>query len=218
MTEEKIKDTPSQEKELSWAKVEEYLNEGTKSGGAMALIETEKIFSAILNKLNFPGKNTDVKVKSIQKIFSNYPKLKLAREIHHKILNESGAEISPEEAKEVLQSYYQAIRDLTESQKKPLGFFGRLWLRIRGAFPNPKIALRNLGVGLLVFFFIVFALDSTSTGRALVRGVTSVSHFIFSWVLFTVLLVIGVGIIVVGSLFFFESRKKKKAKIKVEED
>ena len=79
---------------LSWDQVEEYVNERTKGGAAMSVIETEKIFSEVLKKLKFPGKDTDQRIISAKKVFSNYQALTLARSVYKKLAEETGEEIS----------------------------------------------------------------------------------------------------------------------------
>lgn len=202
---------------LSWESVEKYLQEKTPAGFIMAIIETEKIFSHILDKLNYPGKNTDEKIENIKQIFSNYKELKLARQTYQKIISEPRIEIRPNETKNILSAYYQAIRDLTRAQRKKKNFIEKAIMRLKQFFPQPQKTLKKIGFALIIFFFTVFLLDSTELGRSLVKTTVSIAHFIFSWVLLTVLLTAGVIIIILGSLFYFESRKRKKQKIRIEE-
>lgn len=200
----------SSEKSLSWEQVEDYVNEKDKGGAAMAVIETEKIFFEVLKKLKLPGKDTDQKVKNAKKLFSNYQSLSLARSVFKKIAYEVGSEIEVADIKEILTAYHEAIRDLTKAQEKKFAPQDKFLMFIKHYIPNPQVAIRNVAIGIISFFFLIFVLDSTGAGQAIVSALVKTSHFIFSWVLFTVLLIIGVVIIIIGGILYFESRKKKK--------
>jgi hypothetical protein len=200
----------SKEKTLSWDQVEDSVTEKDTGGAAMAVIETEKIFSAVLKKLKLPGKDTDQRINSAKKLISNMQSLTLARSVHKKIATEVGAEIEVSDLQEILTAYHEAIRDLTKAQEKKFTTKERFIMFFRHYIPNPTKTLRNALIGLVTFFFIVFVLDSTSIGQAVVSAFTATASFIFSWVLFTVLLIIGVVIIIIGGILYFESRRKKK--------
>ncbi len=200
----------AKEKTLSWDQVEDYVNEKDNGGAAMAVIETEKIFSEVLKKLKLPGKDTDQKVKSAKNLFSNYQSLSLSRSVYKKIVFEVGAEIEVADLKEILTSYHEAIRDLTKAQEKKFTSKERFLMFIKHYIPNPAKTGRNIAIGIIVFFFTIFLLDSTSFGQVMVSSLVKTAHFIFSWVLFTVLLVIGIIIIIIGGILYFESRKKKR--------
>lgn len=201
-----------EETPLSWDTVDSYIQEGGLGGSAMALIETEKILGEVLKRLGFPGKNTDQRIESARSILSNFNDLSLAREACKKLISDVGARVSPSDAKEILPQYYQAIKDLIRLKEYNIPLLERIKAYFRRHIPQPKKFYKRLGLSLLIFFFVIFVLDSTQIGHKLVSTLIKISHFIFSWVLFAVLLLIGVAIIVVGSLFFFESRKKRKTK------
>ncbi len=211
------KDEPKQPKKLSWEKVDKYLQEKTDTGAALALIETEKIFSLVLSKLGYPGKSTDEKVKSAKPFIKNLKDLKLARNIYKKITDEVNAGISSGDIQSVLNAYYQAIRDLTHEAKKKKNVWQKLKLRLRYLIPRPKRFAKKLAIWFFGFFFIVFLLDTTSFGRGIVEVLVTISHFIFSWILWTVLILLGLAIVILGALFFFSKRKKSRQKIRVEE-
>lgn len=210
-------DKLKQSKKLSWEKVDKYLQEKTDTGATLALIETEKIFGQVLKKLGYPGKNTDEKIESAKPFIKNFKDLTLARDVHKKITHEVDAGISQEDAQSVLNAYYQTIRDLTHEAKKNKNICQKLRLRFRYWVPNPKRFAKKLAIWLFGFFFIVFLLDTTSFGRGIVRVFVTISHFIFSWILWTVLILVGLAIIILGALFFFSKRKRGRQKIRVEE-
>ena len=202
---------------LNWDRVENYVNEKNKGGAAMAVIETEKIFYEVLKKRNFPGKTTDQRVRTAQHVFGDYQALQLARDVYKKLALEVNAEIEISDLKEILSSYHNAIRDLTKAEENELTPKDKIIMFLRHYIPAPRQTLKRAGIGIVVFFFIIFILDSTAVGRSLVSALVKTSHFIFSWVLFTLLLVIGIVIIVVGGVLYFESRKKR-GRVKVEKE
>jgi len=200
---------------LNWDQVENYVNEKGKGGAAMAVIETEKIFDEVLKKRNFPGKTTNQRVRAAKHVFSNYEALQLARDVYKKLALEVNAEIKVSDLKEILSSYHEAIRDLTKIEEKKLTPKDKIIMFLRHYISSPRKLLKRTGIGLVLFFFIIFILDSTDIGRSLVSALVKTSHFVFSWVLFTLLLVVGIVIIVVGGVLYFESRKKR-GKLKIE--
>lgn len=206
----------SEKTSLSWEPVEQYLSEKTMSGNILAILETEKIFAKVLEKLNVPGKTTDQKASSLKSIISNFSELSQARKIHHALISNIGFNLEKLDTKSILAIYYKAIEDITRFYKEKKDPLKKLKLYLNVYFPHPKKTLKKIGVGLVLFFFTIFLLDSTNFGRALVSFLVSIAHFIFSWVLFTVLIISGVIIIVLGSIFYFESRKKK-TKLRIEE-
>lgn len=213
------KQKEKKEDNLSWENVEKFLHEKTTSGNALAIIETEKIFSKVLEKLKFPGKTIDQKFSNLNPVISNFKELSRVREIYKNLISNTTSDYSLEnlDIKKILTIYYKAIEDVTEFHKSK----NKLSKKIKIYFNYYKNLitknLKKIGLGIIIFFFLVFLLDSTDTGQSLVSFLVSLSHFIFSWVLFTVLLVGGIVIIIIGSFFYFDSRKKKKAQLRVEE-
>jgi hypothetical protein len=206
-----------EEEDFSWERVEKYLAEKTNSGNALAIIETEKIFQKVLEKLNCPGKTIDQKVQSLKSIISNYDELTRVRKIYQNLLTNTGFALEKLDVKKILAIYYMAIEDITKYHTEKQGIIKKTKLYLNTYLPAPKKLLKNIGIGAIIFFFIIFLLDSTDFGRSLVGSLIVISHFIFSWVLFTVLLVGGIIIIIIGSFFYFESRKKKKSTLSVED-
>ncbi|MFH2105039.1 MAG: hypothetical protein ABII72_02265 [Parcubacteria group bacterium] len=200
---------------LNWEKVESYVNEKNKGGTAMAIIETEKIFDEVLKRRNFPGKTTDQRVRNARGAFSDYEALQLARDIYKKLALEVSAEIEVIDIKEILSAYHQAIKDLTKIEEKKLTTLDKIVLFFRHYISAPRKLLKRIVLGTILFFFIIFILDSTNAGRSVVSALVKAAHFIFSWVLLTVLLILGVVVIVVTGVLYFESRKKR-SKLKIE--
>lgn len=207
----------TEKEKLSWEKVEQHIQEGTSSGNAMALVETEKIFAQVLKKLKFPGKTTDQRTEALKSVITDFNELTQARKIYKSLIGKIDFELENLDIKKILAAYYRAISDISKFHKEKRNFLTNIKLYLNAYFPKPKKTFKKLGIGLVIFFFIIFLLDSTSFGRSFVSGLVALSHFIFSWVLFTVILIVGVIIIILGSIFYFESRKKKKAKLRIED-
>ena len=215
MADSKKKD--SKHPALNWEKVEAYVNEKDKGGTAMAVIETEKIFDEVLKRRNFPGKTTDQRIHNARGTFSDFEALQLARDVYKKLALEIDAEISVTDIKEVLSAYHQAIKDLTKIEEKELKTLDKVILFVRHYINAPRKLLKRAALSVVLFFFIIFILDNTSAGRSVVAVLVKVAHFIFSWVLLTLLLILGVVIIIVGAVLYFESRKKR-SKLKIEKE
>ncbi|MBU1167916.1 hypothetical protein KKC60_05955 [Patescibacteria group bacterium] len=214
----KKEDSKEHKKNLSLDLVESYLKEKTRGGSAMALIETEKILGEILERLGYAGKNNDTRLIPAKNIIDNFEELETARLVTKKIETDIDAKVDNEEAKATLSAYWEAIRFLTNSQKEKGGvgskvgrFFGRKTSLIK------KIIKRGL-IYFFLFFLIVYILDSTAIGHQAVDFLVRTSHFLFSWILFTFLLVVGILVIVISTIFYFERRKERKSKITIEKE
>lgn len=196
---------------LSWAKVEQYLAQKTESGNLMALIETEKIFKKVLEKLNFPGKTISQKIKGLKFVLSDYENFLAGREIYQRIISDLNFEPDQTKIEEILAYYYKAIEEIINFQKEKQNIILRLKIKSAVFLPSqPRSFLKKFVLILIIFFFIIFLLDSTKIGRAFAAGLVKISHFIFSWVLFAILILIGLAIIVIGVIFYLESRKKTR--------
>jgi hypothetical protein len=197
--------------QLSWEKVEKYLSEKTVSGAYLAIIETEKIFQKVLEKLNFPGKNIDQKIKGLKFVLSDYGIFLTAHKTYKRIISDLDFELNQKEIEEILTCYYKAIEEIVNFQNKKQNLFLRLKIKFAAYMPkDAKRFLKKSIFGLIIFFFTIFILDSTKAGHTFVSSLVKISHFIFSWVLFAVLLLIGLAIIIIGALFYLESRKRTK--------
>lgn len=203
------------EENLTWNRVEKYLSENTESGNALAIIETEKIFQKVIDKLNFPGKSVDQKILSLKAVITNYNEFIRVRKIYQNLLTETDFSLEKIDVKKILSIYYRAIEDITKYHTENKSIIKKLKIYFNTYIPSPKSLIKNIGLSIIAFFFVIFVLDSTDFGHSLVGSLITISHFIFSWVLFTVLLVGGIIIIIIGSFFYLESRKKKKSTLKI---
>lgn len=198
-------------KELSWAVVESYLKEETKAGAAMALIETEKILNHILERLQYEGKTVDQKLRSAKKDITNYQDLKTARSVTKKIRESLYTQITPPEAREIMKPYLESIRILAKSKRNNSSFLARVSFKVQDTLPSIKGILKYSIIGFFVFFLAVYLIDTTEFGNTVAQAAVSISHAIFSWVLFTILLVTGATIIGVSTIFYFEKQRKKNS-------
>ncbi|MBU1118429.1 hypothetical protein KKH43_00935 [Patescibacteria group bacterium] len=195
---------------LDWDTVQAYLNEKTPAGSAMAVIETDKVLDALLEKLGYTGKKTTEKVRAASGVMDNVKELIIARRVTSKLKNDLNAEISEKEAEEVLRVYMDAIRSLTETEKHAhASLKNKVIARVEKSKGKFKKTMTRLIIGFFAFFLLVYILDSTQVGKKAVSGLVSVSHFLFSWILFTFLLVAGVLTIILSTFFYFEKRRKK---------
>ncbi len=202
---------PNQES-LSWDQVEKYLQEKTAGGDGMALIETDKIFKGVLTKLGFPGKDTDQQVMVLSFVFSDYDNLANTRRHCKKLKEKIDFDISSEDVKKYLSVYYQAIHDLIVFKKGKVSWWRKIKLYLKLYIPRPKKFSKKFILIIFLFFLSIFVLDSTDFGRIIVDMFVSISHLIFSWVLFVILLIAGIAILVIGTIYYFESRKSKNIK------
>ncbi|MDD3887791.1 MAG: hypothetical protein PHN19_03375 [Patescibacteria group bacterium] len=199
---------PTNNKELSWERVEKYLAEKTAGGDLMSLVETEKIFKQIVENFDLPGEDFERKVQALSFVFSEYEDLKQARSAYQKAIEKANFSASNYEIKNDLAFYYQAIKDLVDFEKKKMSAMKKIKLYLSTFLPKPKVFIKKFVLIFLIFFLIIFLLDATSFGRMIVDLFVSLSHLIFSWVLFVILLIAGIAILAVGTIYYFQGRRK----------
>lgn len=204
-----------QKSELSWNTVEHYLAEKTPAGRAMAIIETEKILQKLLEKRAIPGKSPDDKIKNIKTIVQDYQNLLVARKTYEKIIHERDIVINQSDAKKVMDYYSKAISDITSNQK-PKNILSRTAFKLKNS-NFIKIYFRNTLIALFTFFLAIYLSDTTKLGQTIWQQLITISHTLFSWVLFTFLITGGILIALVSTFFYFERKEKKSPPLETDE-
>lgn len=132
--------------QLDWTQVEKALDEGTFSGYKVAVIETDKILNSLLKNKKIPGQTTEKRIKNVVPFLSSPERFIYAQSMYRKIIEEPGFDISPEDTKNIIASYYQTIIDIIQTHEKELRFQERINLKLKGWLSSlPKIgkALRK---------------------------------------------------------------------------
>ncbi len=194
-------------KELSWERVEKYLAEKTDTGNMMALIETEKLFKDAVADFDLPGDDLERQITALSFVFTDISDLHKTRSLCKKITEKTNFSLTKIETIRNLEIYYQAISDLKDFRKKKISSFKKIKMYLQTFLPQPKIFIRKFVLIFLIFFLAIFLLDATSFGRMVVDLFVSLSHLIFSWVLFIILLIAGIAILVVGTIYYFQGRR-----------
>ena len=192
---------------LDWSTVENALAEGTFSGYKIGIIETEKLFNQLLKNKGVPGKNTTTKLNYIKNFLSMPERLDNARLIYKKILRKNKFEISRDETKKTIASYWQAMIDIEEAIKyltiiekikfKFQYFWGRIIKKIK------KIILLILII-LAVFLF----LGKTSIGQKILAYIILFAY----WLIIKILLWPAIALLIfyiVKNIVKFIKRTKK---------
>lgn len=191
----------------SWQNIEKYLKEKTASGNMMALLEAEKLFKQTMADFDLPGDDIERQIKALNFVFTGISELEKTRSLSRKIISKANFSISSVETIRNLEIYYQAIEDLESFKKKKLTGLKKLRLYSKTFLPAPKILFRKFILIFFIFFLLIFLLDSTSFGRMLVDFFVTLSHVIFSWVLFVVLLIAGIAILVIGTIYYVQRKR-----------
>lgn len=200
--------SPHRKYQEYWDAVEKSLNEGNFSGYKVAVIETEKILQMALNDKKFPGKNINEQIKNAEIILKNPEKLKYSRAMYNKIISESSFDISSEDIKEIEMGYYRAISDITKMSSKDIDFKEKINLFLQKYFYGfPRKIKRGIILAFL-FFLAIFLSTETATGRLIFEVLSDFSKFIFYKVVPGIIVAVVVGIIIVGGLYYWKSRKK----------
>lgn len=193
---------------FSWKKIDKYLQEKTESGLKLAIIEANKIFEYALKSKNFSGSSINEKILNAEKFFDNFDDLKKARKKFLKIIHKIDYSLAPEKTKEVLTAYYQATINLEEVGPRKftaLKDFFKKKTKI-----NFKKALKKGIAAIISFFLLVLFLADTGMGNRLVEIIVNITHIFFKRVVPAGLIIIGLFIIILGSLFYLETRKRNK--------
>lgn len=189
-----------------WQKIDKYLKENTESSFKVAIIEANKIFEEALLSKNLPGKNIKEKLSDIKEIFDDLEKIKKARKTFVKIIKEFDYSPSPETTKETLTVFYQATLDLEEV--KPKKFTALKNFLKKKSKINFKKTAKKIIIALFLFFLLVLFLADTPSGNRLTEIMVNITHFFFQKIVPIILIITGLFVIVVGTLFYLEKRKR----------
>lgn len=203
---EKNNNSPLRKYQEYWDVVEESLNEGVSSGYKIAVIETEKILQMALNDRKFPGKNIAEQIKNAEIVLKNPEKLNYSRAMYNKIVNEPDFDISFEDVKEIESGYYMAISDITKMKLKDIDFKERINLLLQKYFYGFPRKIKRGVLLIFLFFLAIFLSTETSTGRLVFEMLSGFSKFIFYKIIPGILVVVVVGIIIVGGLYYWKKK------------
>lgn len=162
---------------LNWSAVEKALAEGTFSGYKIGILETEKIFKNFLEEKSIPGQDVDTKIKYVANFLGYYERLKYAREIYKKIVQQPHFEISRDETKQVISAYWQAMIDLEEAIKT-LTLKEKLILRIKYIFSQVLKKIKIVAAVFLGLVLVISFLYETSLGKKVTLASGRAAHFL----------------------------------------
>ncbi len=194
---------------IDWQPVEKLLAENTNAGNLLAILEAEKIFQEVLHSKGVSRRSkSQENLNFIKDIFSNYQGLQDARLVMQKILEVPSLKIDEEKTKEILTNYYQAVTDLQEAEK--ISFYSRFSMEWKKWLKDWKKKLYIILGVIMAFFLVVLLLDRTSWGQNFTQLVVAIAEFIYFKLLIIVGIVIGVIIIIFGTIYYWESKQKKE--------
>lgn len=197
-------------KQINWSFVKQYFQENTPSGYAMSIVEAEKLFRSFLIQSGFPGATPAQQISNAKPIFTHLKDLQSARDTFTKITEEIEYELDPEEVSYVLRAYHQAITDLSQKREAQLSFLNKIILAIKFRTSGLQTSWRKISIVSFAFLLFILFLAKTAIGNWFVAGIVTVAEFLVTWVLIIGLIVVGIVFLVIGSLAYFDSRKKKK--------
>lgn len=204
---QKNNNSPLKKYQEHWNVVENSLNEGVSSGYKIAVVETEKILQMALDDKKFPGKDIDEQIKNAELIIKNPEKLDYSRAMCDKIINEPGFDISSEDIKEIEIGYYRAISDITKMSSKDIDFKEKINLLLQKYFYGFPRKIKKVLILTFLFFLAIFLSTETATGRLVFETLSDFSKFIFYKAIPGILVVILVGIIIAGGLYYWKRKK-----------
>jgi hypothetical protein len=191
-----------------WEIIDRALNEGTMSGYKIAIIETEKILAMVLDDEKFPGKDISEQIKNAEAALKNKEKLNYSRAMYNKVIKEPGFDISSEDTKEIVAGYYQAISDIIKMDLADMGLKEKTSLLLQRYFYQFPQKIKNFAIFIFLFFLSVFIVTETATGRLISESIINLTRFLFYKVLPGILIIAAIGTVIIGLLYYWQSRKR----------
>lgn len=202
---------------IDWRPIEKALEEQSQNGYKIAVIETHKVFQILLEEKKFPGKTFEERFKKAKKIFSSPEKTEYAINMYKKILNEQHFEISSEDVKEIIATYYQAMIDIKEeAPRKSLGILTKIRLLAPVKKRNTKKVIIWVVVIIFAFFFIVFLLDRTHIGNTAARIIADIATFVYTKLIIAIGILGAFAALLFASLHHIKKRKRIERETKEE--
>jgi len=192
-------------KNTNWVHVESALNEGTVSGYKIAIIETEKIFTKILEEKGFRGRSR-LGLSAFNKakyLFKNSRGIEHAFAMYNKILTHPGFNISIEDTKEIIKNFHDGISDLEKLNGSTKGIFGTFKKinRKLNSFYDGKI--KKWLIIFASFCFLVLFLSKTSPGQTLTYKTVEFIDFITFKIVVPVILVFLAFYVLIAGIKYF---------------
>jgi len=192
----------------NWNTIQDYLAENSQTGMMMAILEADKILASIILDLGYPGKNNKERMYLAQNLFSDFDRVKEARNLASTIKKEVDFSLSSKMTEEILAVYYQALMDIKDHKRPRFVFWQKALIYLQKKALRAKKLLKYLGIYIFIFFLIVLILDKTKFGNKIVAIILKSTDFIFSWFLIIVLLALGVTAITFGSIWYLKNKRK----------
>ncbi|MEA2097909.1 MAG: hypothetical protein U9P70_02440 [Patescibacteria group bacterium] len=190
-----------------WDIVDRALNEGTNSGYKVAIIETEKILLMVLDDKKIPGKSVPEKIKNIELLIKNTDKLNYSRAICEKLIKEPGFSVSADETREIVAGYYKTISNIVKIESKNLASKEKINFFLQRYFNKFPQKTKKVVILISLFFFAVFLSTETATGQFISEIISNFSQFIFYKFIPMILIIVIIGTVLVGGLYWWKNRK-----------
>jgi hypothetical protein len=97
-----------------WAKISKKLDSGKTTDYKMSLIEADSLLDDILEKMGFKGESMKERLEqaAAAKMLSDIENIQKAHKLRNNIVHDPDYNLSLDKAKETLQAYEKALRDL----------------------------------------------------------------------------------------------------------
>lgn len=181
---------------INWNNVESALNEGTVSGYKMAIIETEKIFSIMLEEKGFLGKDPAKQLRKARHVFKNPEKIERAGAMYKKIIRQPGFGISSEDTKEIIGSLHEGILELEKLNGHKKGIAGAFLKIERKINLFYQETIKKWFFIFAIFCFAVLFLSKTKPGN----WITSQTISFVSFITFKIAVPAGLAVLAVYAL------------------
>lgn len=207
MIEEK---NPTKTSPQLWEIVEKELAKQEMSANKIAVIETEKIFQKVLAEKNLPGEDIEEIIKNYKKLFTNPDKIKYARAMYDRIVNEFSFDISEDDTKEIIKGYYKAISDLENADFKDFTTQEKIGLFLQRNFPEVPQKIRKGLIALAIISLSTFLLTETESGQSVAKQLLEINNYIYFKIIPGIFVIIAVLIIIIGGLYAWQNKNKNK--------
>lgn len=201
-------DSESKHQSDLWDRVRAELEKGEMSANKVAVLESEKIFLRVLEEKGVPGQSAEEKIKGCVKIFSNPDKLRYSRAMHDKLMTRIGFDISPDDTREIIKGYREAVQDLENLDYNDLSAREKIRVFFKQYFGTLPRRIRGLVMTLAVLSLSIFFLSETSTGQAISRKVVGANNYIYYHIIPTLIFLTVAGSCLLLMLYVYQKKKK----------
>ncbi|MEA1909844.1 MAG: hypothetical protein U9M89_02390 [Patescibacteria group bacterium] len=192
--------------EKEWQRITKLMSQKNKAAVNMAVVEADKLFREVLGVMSH-GETVNEAIANTSKMFSDLKSLLEVRKVYEDVVEVPGYFVDQETAKKAAEIYLKAILDMMGRDMAPRSGWQRFWNDIVYFGGSRPTLLRDILVGILAFFAMVWFLHDTVYGQMVVGASIGITHFVLQELWWLVIVLVVVLLISLVS-WLFSSKKR----------